>query len=117
MKQLLAVLLLCVSITAHAQSKNAYSIAEISYLNKEAYQKDLWPKIQKLVSEAGAEIVVSGTQGEAIAGISKNPDKVTVIKFKNLQHAKNFYSSKGYQDIKPLADKTIKIRLYIVESQ
>jgi uncharacterized protein (DUF1330 family) len=117
MKSLLTVLILCLSINVHAQSKNAYSIAEISYLNKEAYQKDLWPKIQKLVSEAGAEIVVSGTQGEAISGIAKIPDKVTIIRFKNLQHAKSFYSSKGYQDIKPIADKTIKIRLYIVESQ
>ena len=117
MKKLLALSLLCLSVTVCAQSKNVYSIAEISYLNKEAYQKDLWPKIQKLVSDAGAEIVVAGTQGEVITGIPNIPDKVTVIKFKNLQHAKNFYSSKGYQDIKPLADKTVKIRLYIVENQ
>lgn len=117
MKQLLAGLLFCMSISAFAQDKPAYSVAEITFINKEAYQKDLWPKIQKLVSDAGADILVAGGQGDAIAGLPKIADKVTIIRFKSIQQAKNFYASKGYQDIKPIAEKTVKIRLYIIEGQ
>jgi len=105
------------TISAYAQVKPAYSIAEITYINQEAYQKELWPKIQKLVSESGAEIIVADTQGVAVTGVAKAADKVTVIKFKSLQDAKNFYASKGYQEIKPLATKAVKIQLFLVEGR
>ena len=117
MKNLLVILLLGLSVSVFAQTKPAYSVAEITYINKDIYQKDLWPKIQRLVSEAGAEIIVSGSPTEGIAGISKAADKVTIIKFKNIQQAKSFYASKSYKEIKPLAEKAINIKLYIVEGQ
>jgi len=117
MKKLLATLFFCISITALAQDKPAYSVAEITFINKEAYQRDLWPKIQKLAYDAGADILVSGGLGGAITGLPKIVDKVTIIRFKSLQQAKNFYASKSYQDIKPIVEKTVKIRLYIVEGQ
>ena len=117
MKKLVAILFLGLSVSVFAQTKPAYSVAEITYINKDIYQRDLWPKIQKLVSESGAEIIVAGSQIEGIAGIPKAVDKVTIIKFKNIQQAKSFYSSKSYQEIKPVADKAINIKLYIVEGQ
>ncbi len=115
MKFFLSALLFCLSVSAYAQPKAAFSIAEITIVNNDIYQKELWPKIQKLVSDAGAEIVVHGGQGESLQGIAKMPDKVTIIKFKSMAQAKSFYASKAYQEVKPLAEKTVKIKLYLVE--
>lgn len=117
MKKVLMVLLVCMSMAAFAQQKPGYSIAEITILDKEGYQKELWPKIQKLVIGAGAEVIVAGGRSEAVSGISTMSDRVTVIKFKNMQSAKDFYASKPYQALKPLAEKCVKVRLYIVEGE
>jgi len=117
MKKIVLGLLACASTLVFAQEKPAYSIAEISFLNQKGYQNELWPKIQKLVNDAGAEIIVSGGKSEAVVGMLKMPDKITVIKFKNFQSAKDFYVSQPYQNLKPLADQYVKIKLYIVEGQ
>ena len=117
MKNLLAALLIFASVCCLAQTKPAYSVAEITFINKDSYQKDLWPKIQKLVSDAGAEIIVAGPEGSIISGSSKVVDKITIIKFKSMEQAKSFYASEGYQQIRPLAKKTVKAKLYLVVGQ
>lgn len=116
-KFILVLYLLVSSSVLMAQSKPAYSIAEISLINPESYQKDLWPKIQKLVRDAGGQIIVSGGRNEAILGGSKVIDRFTIIKFNSYQMAKDFYASKSYIDLKPLAEKSVKIKLYIVEAE
>lgn len=117
MKNLLMALLIIASASCFAQTKPAYSVGEVTYINKDLYQKDLWPKIQKLVSDAGAEIIVAGPEGSTISGSSKLVDKITIIKFKSMEQAKSFYASEGYQQITPLAKKTVKVKLYLVEGQ
>ena len=111
------VLLALISFSVLAVTKPAYSVAEITIDDKEGYQKDLWPKLQKLLTEAGAVVIVGGGQSEGIADIPKTADRITIIKFKSFEQAKGFYASKGYQDLKPTADKYVKARLYIVEGE
>jgi uncharacterized protein (DUF1330 family) len=117
MRKLLFSLLFLVTLSVSAQAKPAYSVAELTYVNKDLYQKELWPKIQKLVKEAGGQIIVAGGQGEGISGISHVADKVTIIRFKSYSQAKSFYSSKAYQDLKPLAEKAVKIKVFIIEGE
>ena len=117
MKKLLAILLLCFSASVFATPKPAYSVAEITITDKEGYQKDLWPKIQKLLTDAGAVVIVGGGQSEGIVDAPKMADRITIIKFKSYGQAKGFYASKSYQDLKPLADKYVKVKLYIVEGE
>lgn len=117
MKNLFLVLLACVSLIAYADTKSAYSVAEITIIDKEGYQRDLWPKLQKLLNEAQAQVIVGGGKSEGLVGIPSMSDRITIIKFKNYLDAKNFYTSKNYQDLKPLADKYVKLKLYIVEGE
>ena len=117
MKKLIPLFLLCVSTSIFAKDKPGYSIAEINILNQEGYQKELWPKIKKLVDVAGGEVIIGGGKVEGIVGVPKVPDKITVIKFNKVQSAKDFYASEQYQSLKPLADKYVKVRLYIVEGE
>ena len=117
MKKILAILLFLVVTGALAQTKPAYSVAEISFINQDAYQNDLWPKIQKLVNDAGGQVIVASAKSDRIVGASQVADKVTIIKFKSYQQAKDFYASKSYQALKPLAEKSVKIKLYIVEGE
>jgi uncharacterized protein (DUF1330 family) len=114
MMKFLVAVLLSISACAFAQTKPAFSVAEISYLDREGYQKDVWPKISSQLKQAGAEVIVAGGRGEVIAGASQMPDKITVVKFKSLDSAKSFYASKSYQELRNLAEKYIRIKVYIV---
>lgn len=107
--------LLCLSTSVFAQAQPAYSVAEITIIDKEGYEKNLLPKIQELVSAAGGIFIVEGGQSEEISGVPKLAGRIVIVKFKSYLQAKDFYASQPYQQLKPMVDKYIKIRLYIVE--
>lgn len=117
MKKIVAIFLLCFSLASYAQTKPAYSVAEITVVDKEGYQNILWPKLQKQLADIGAVPIVGGGRNELVAGNSQPAERIAIIKFKSYAQAKDFYASKAYQDLKPLAEKYVKIRLYIVEGE
>lgn len=117
MKRLLAVLLCCFSVSAFAQTKPAYSVAEITFIDKAGYQSELFPKIKKLLADADASIVVAGGQSQAIIGTHANADSVTIVKFGSYEKAKAFYASESYQEIRRSSEKYVKLNLFIVEGE
>ena len=117
MKKLLAVFLICFSASALAQTKPAFSVAEITFLDKTGYQNDLFPKIKKLLTDADASVVVAGGQSQAIIGVHEAADSVTIVKFISYEKAKAFYASEKYQELKRLSEKYVKINLFIVEGE
>lgn len=117
MKNLLAALLCCFSVSAFAQTKPAYSVAEITFIDKAGYQSELFPKIKQLLAESDASIIVAGGQSQAIIGVHEKADSVTIVKFNSYEKAKAFYASERYQEIKRLAEKYVKLNLFIVEGE
>lgn len=117
MKKLLSLLLLCVSFSVFAQTKPGFSVAEITFKDKAGYQNELFPKIKKLLADAGAVIVVAGGKSQGVIESHQSVDSITIVRFESYEKAKAFYASPSYQEIKRAADKYINISLYIVEGE
>lgn len=115
MKKLFALSLLCLSIGAHAQSKPAYGVSEITFIDKDGYLNDYAPKIRQVFAKCGSTFIVSGGRNMPILGMDKTADRVTINKFDSYDQAMACYQSKEYMDLRPLANKYAKLRLYVIE--
>lgn len=115
MKKLITTLLLCSAFSAFAQTKPAYSVAEIRYLDKAGYDAVLLPKIKSLLSDAGAEIIVAGGRSQAVIETHAKIDRITIVKFSSYEKAASFYASASYQELKLISAKYVDISVYIVE--
>ena len=115
MKKILTVALLCLSIGAHAQSKPAYGVSEITFIDKDGYLNDYAPKIRQVFAKCGSTFIVSGGRNMPILGMDKTADRVTINKFDSYDQAMACFKSKEYMDLRPLANKYAKLRLYVIE--
>ena len=115
MKKLLALSLLCLSVGVHAQTKPAYGISEITFIDKDGYINDYTPKVRQVFAKCGSTFIVSGGRNAPILGMDKTANRVTVNKFESYDKAMACYQSKEYLDLRPLANKYANIRLYVIE--
>ena len=60
MKKLLALSLLCLSIGVQAQTKPAYGVSEITFIDKDGYINDYAPKVRQVFAKCGSNFIVSG---------------------------------------------------------
>jgi uncharacterized protein (DUF1330 family) len=98
-----------------AQSKPAYGVTEITFINKEGYFKDASDKLKKVYAHCGATFIVLGDRNQSITGVDKAADRFAITKFESYEKAQACFNSKEYQDLRPLVDKYAKTKLYIVE--
>jgi len=116
MKKILLFLSLSfLSVLALAQTKPAYGVSEITFINKDGYMNDYAPKIREVFAKCGSTFIVTGGRNKPISGLERDADRVTINKFESYEKAESCYSSKEYQDLRPLANKYAKIRLYLIE--
>ena len=115
MKKLLALSLLCLSIGVQAQTKPAYGVSEITFIDKDGYINDYAPKVRQVFAKCGSNFIVSGGRNLQILGMDKTADRITINKFESYDQALACYQSKEYLDLRPLANKYAKLRLYVIE--
>lgn len=114
-KALVLLLLVCISTISFAQAKPAYGVSEITFINKDGYMNDYAPKVRAVFAKCGSTFIVSGGRNQPILGLDKVADRITINKFESYEKAETCYNSKEYKDLRPLANKYAKIRLYLIE--
>jgi uncharacterized protein (DUF1330 family) len=107
--------LISLSALSFAQSKPAYGVTEITFINKEGYFKEASPKLKQVYEKCGATFIVLGDHNKPILGIEKSADRFSITKFESYEKAEACLGSKEYQDLRPLVNKFAKTRMYIVE--
>lgn len=116
MKKVLVFLSLsCLSALCFSQTKPAYGVSEITFINKDGYMNDYAPKVRQVFAKCGSTFIVSGGRSKPILGLDNMADRVTINKFESYEKAEACYNSKEYLDLRPLANKYAKIRLYLIE--
>jgi uncharacterized protein (DUF1330 family) len=114
-KMLVFFSLICLSALSFSQSKPAYGVTEITFINKDGYFKEASAKLQEVYKNCGATFIVLGDHTKAILGVDKVADRISITKFENFEKAESCLNSKEYLDLRPLVSKYAKTKLYIVE--
>jgi uncharacterized protein (DUF1330 family) len=98
----------------HAQAKpHAYAVIENNVVNQEAFAKELFPAVVKIITDAGGKYLARGGK---MVGIEGQPFKrLIVIEFENMEKAEAAFSSAAYKDARKIGEKYSKVRTTIVE--
>jgi uncharacterized protein (DUF1330 family) len=92
---------------------SAYIIAEVTITN-EAQMKEYRVWSTKAMQEHGAEVVVRGGRIEPLEG-GWVPERVVVLKFKDLAAARTYYDSATYTRARKVREGAGTIRMFAVE--
>lgn len=91
----------------------AYIIADVSVTNEE--QMKLYREWSSRAMQAfGAEVLVRGGRVEPLEG-DWNPQRVVVLKFKDIATAQAYYRSETYTHARQLREGAGSIRMFAVE--
>ena len=91
----------------------AYVIAEVSVTDPEGYEE--------YKPLAGASVVANGgtyeVRGGAVESLEGEPvtGRVVVLRFENVEAARDWYNSDGYQAALPIRQACAQSRVFIVE--
>jgi uncharacterized protein (DUF1330 family) len=101
-------------ITAlNAQPKPAaYVIEENDILDAEAL-KQYGPKVEPTLTPYGGTYVIRG--GRTVALLGEPPKRIVVLGFESVDKAEAWFHSPAYQALKPLREKAMHKRSFIVE--
>lgn len=92
---------------------SAYIIAEVTITNEEQMvEYRHWSS--KAMQEFGAEVIVRGGAVHVLEG-DWNPQRVVVLKFRDLAHAQQYYDSATYTHARTLREGAGSIRMIAVE--
>ena len=79
----------------------AYVIAQTTVTNQEKYQKEFLPATVRSHEAHHVEIVVRTGAIEAVAG--QAPERMVILKFRDLDHARSWYQSPEQQQALQIA--------------
>ena len=92
---------------------SAYIIAEVTVTDEE--QMKLYREWStRAMQEFGAEVVVRGGRVEPLEG-NWHPQRVVVLRFKDLATAQAYYASETYTHARKLREGAGSIRMFAVE--
>ena len=92
---------------------SAYIIADVTVTNEE--QMKIYREWStRAMREFGAEVLVRGGRIEALEGAWK-PQRVVVLKFKDLATARAYYHSETYTHARQLREGAGSIRMFAAE--
>ena len=97
-----------------AQSKPAYMVSEITYLDKEKYISVYSPEARKAFAEFDAVFVASTDEKVVVRGDSPG-HRVVIAKFPSLERANAFITSDRYKKLREIGVPLFISRVYIVE--
>ena len=84
----------------------AYVIAQTSLTNQEKYQKEFIPASIRSHEVHHVEIVVRTGAIEAVAG--QAPERMVILKFRDLAHARSWYESPEVREMLRIAKECTK---------
>ncbi len=93
---------------------SAYYIGEID-VTDEAGWKDFASRVEPTVKAFGGRYLARGDKIQAFDG--EAPKRVAVIAFDSLARVQAWRASPAYTALKPLRDKSAKLRAYAVEGE
>ena len=92
---------------------NAYIIAEVTITNP-AQMAEYREWSTKAMQEHGVEVIVRGANIETLEGDWK-PERIVVLKFKDMAAAKAYYDSETYTHARKVREGAGTIRMIAVE--
>jgi len=102
------------STLAFAQTKPAYMVSEITYLDKEKYTTLYAPEARRAYSDFEA-VFIAGTDDKVVVRGDSPGHRVVIAKFPSLDKANAFIASEKYKKIRELGAPYFISRSYIVE--
>jgi uncharacterized protein (DUF1330 family) len=84
----------------------AYVVAQTTLTNQEKYQKEFIPASMRSHEVHHVEIVVRTGAIEAVAG--QAPERMVILKFRDLAHARSWYESPEVREILRIAKECTK---------
>jgi uncharacterized protein (DUF1330 family) len=90
-----------------------YLIADLD-IHDGAGIEDYRKRVPATIQKYGGEYLVRGGNFEKLEG-SWNPKRVVILEFPGVEHAKRWYFSVEYRDLKALRQKAAKTNLVLVE--
>ena len=97
-----------------AQTKPAYMVSEITYLDKEKYISVYSSEARKAFAEFDAVFVASTDKKVVVRGDSPG-HRVVIAKFPSLERANAFITSDRYKKLREIGVPLFISRVYIVE--
>src|SRR5262249_3607861 len=99
----------------HAQAKPpAYLISDVTVTDENGY-KEYIEKFPATLVPFGGKFLVRAGQTASIPGGGEPPKRPVVIVFESLEKAKAWSDSAAIKEIRPIRDRTAKIRSFLVE--
>lgn len=104
--------------TLHAQSATlpAYLVALIDVHDMNKYKTEYAPNVTATLAPYGGHYVVAGGRTEPVEG-EPPPNRVVIIQFPDMDHAKAWYNSAEYGKIRPIRQAVSTTRSLIVEGR
>jgi uncharacterized protein (DUF1330 family) len=101
--------------TLHAQARPpAYLIADVTVTDENGY-KAYVEKFPGTLAPFGGKFLVRAGQTAPIPGGGEPPKRSVVVVFDSFEKAKAWSESAALQAIRPIRDRTAKIRSFLVE--
>jgi len=99
----------------HAQAKPpAYLISDVTVTDENGY-KEYIEKFPATLVPFGGKFLVRAGQTVSIPGAGEPPKRPVVVVFESLEKAKAWSESAATVEIRPIRDRTAKIRDFLVE--
>ena len=101
--------------TLHAQTKPpAYSVAEITVTNQEAYDKEYVSPVVKAIQDAGGKFIARAGRTVSYEGAPPAP-RVVLIQWESLDKLQALQNSSAYNDAQTIGRKYATFRIFGVE--
>ena len=99
----------------HAQAKPpAYLISDVTVTDENGY-KEYIEKFPATLVPFGGKFLVRAGQTVAVPGAGEPPKRPVVVVFDSLEKAKAWSESAAIQEIRPIRDRTARVRAFLVE--
>ena len=90
----------------------AYVVVEVEVRDKERYE-DYKRMVPPTLTPYGGRFIVRGGAAEALEG-DWSPERVVVVEFPSVEHAKAWWGSEEYAEAKALRQATAHTRMIVV---
>ncbi len=101
--------------TVLAQSKPAYWISSLTFIDKEKYMSIYAPEITKVIAKYEGVFLVRGGGSIISLNDGDSADRINVIKFPSIQKAKEMINSEEFKKARMLAKPFFKSTSFIAD--